>query len=430
MGIRTARTPVSGYERFLPTTRHDKNGPGVSRNDRIVCPGQSTALLPIPDTMKGIQVTKYVSGPQDLFVTTLPTPKPHPTKYLIKIHAAATNFFDLLQIQGKYQHQPPLPWIAGMEFAGVVIATPTENTKSAVASSLDGTVSAPTKHVYKVGDRVFGAVHGAYATHILAPEDSLFPVPQGWSFADASGLYVTAPTAYGALVTRANTQPGEWVLVHAGAGGVGLSAVQIAKALGATVIATAGSERKRQVCLDFGADYVVDYRDKSWPQKVIALCAQHRTGNGKQGVDVVYDPVGKFYSPNRKWSARLIQNEGMIDPSIKCIAWNGRLLVIGFAGGNIEKVALNRVLLKNISIVGIHWGMYNTKEKETVPKVWKGIFDLINSGKFRGITYTDKHYKGLESVPSALIALGARDTWGKVVVELGEHEGEDAQSKL
>ncbi len=120
----------------------------------------------------------------------------------------------------------------------------------------------------------------------------------------------------------------------------------------------------------------------------------------------------------------------MIDLSIKCIAWNGRLLVIGFAGGNIEKVALNRVLLKNISIVGIHWGMYNTKEVETVAEVWKGIFDLIKSGKLKGITYTDKHYRGLESVPQALLALGARDTWGKVVVELGEHEGEEGQSKL
>ena len=200
--------------------------------------------------MKAIQVTKYVSGPQDLFVTTLPTPAPHPTKYLIKIHACGTNFFDLLQIQGKYQHQPPLPWIAGMEFAGVVVATPTstEGGSSTVASSMDGIVSTRTQHVYKVGDRVFGAQHGAYASHILAPEESLFPVPRGWSFADACGVYVTTPTAYGALVVRAKTQPGEWVLVHAGAGGVGLSAVQIAKALGATVIATAGSERKRQVC--------------------------------------------------------------------------------------------------------------------------------------------------------------------------------------
>ncbi|OAP59567.1 hypothetical protein AYL99_06865 [Fonsecaea erecta] len=364
--------------------------------------------------MKAIQVTKYVSGPQDLFVTTLPTPAPHPTKYLIKIRACGTNFFDLLQIQGKYQHQPPLPWIAGMEFAGVVVATPTtrEGSKSAVASSLDGTISTQTDHKFKVGDKVFGATHGAYASHILAAEDSLFPVPAGWSFADAAGVYVTTPTAYGALVVRANVQPGDWVLVHAGAGGVGLSAVQIAKALGATVVATAGSERKRQVCLDYGADYVVDYRDKSWPQKVIGLCEQHRTGNGKQGVDIVYDPVG------------------MIDPSIKCIAWNGRLLVIGFAGGTIEKVAMNRVLLKNISIVGLHWGAYAQKEQGTIPKVWQGIFDLINSGKLRGITYTDRHYTGLEEVPQALIALGARDTWGKVVVELDEHYGDEGKSKL
>lgn len=120
----------------------------------------------------------------------------------------------------------------------------------------------------------------------------------------------------------------------------------------------------------------------------------------------------------------------MIEASMKCIAWNGRLLVIGFAGGNIEKVALNRVLLKNISIVGLHWGMYNTKEKETVPEVWKGIFDLIKAGKLRGITYTDKHYKGLQDVPKALIALGARDTWGKVVVDLSEDEGQDNKSKL
>ncbi|KAK5047938.1 hypothetical protein LTR84_006127 [Exophiala bonariae] len=364
--------------------------------------------------MKAVQISQYVSGPHELTVTNLPTPTPHPDKYLIKIRACGTNFFDILQIQGKYQHQPPLPWLAGMEFAGVVIATPTgtSSTSGAVASSIDGTISTRTNHQFKVGDRVFGANQGAYATHVLAAEQSLFPVPEGWSFADAAGVYVTTPTAYGALVTRAKTQPGEWVLVHAGAGGVGLSAVQIAKALGAVVIATAGSERKRQVCLDYGADYVIDYRNKDWPQQVIALCAKHRTGNGKAGVDVVYDPVG------------------MIDVSIKCIAWNGRLLVIGFAGGNIEKVALNRVLLKNISIVGLHWGMYNTKETETVKEVWKGIFDLIASGKLKGITYTDKTYKGLETIPAALTALGARDTWGKVVVELGENEGEDARSKL
>lgn len=245
--------------------------------------------------MKAIQISQVVSGPEELKVTTFPTPGPHPDKYLIKIRACGANFFDILQIQGKYQHQPALPWLAGMEFAGVVIATPTssKSTSGTVASSLDGTVNTRTSHQFKVGDRVFGASQGAYATHILAAEESIFPVPEGWSFADASGVHVTTPTAYGALVTRAKTQPGEWVLVHAGAGGVGLSAVQVAKALGATVIATAGTARKRQVCLDFGADYVVDYRQKDWPQQIIALCEKHRTGNGKAGVDVVYDPVGK-----------------------------------------------------------------------------------------------------------------------------------------
>ena len=245
--------------------------------------------------MRAVKISQYVSGPAELQVTTEPTPEPHPTKYLIRIHAAGTNFFDLLQIAGKYQHQPPLPWISGAEFAGVILATPTEARASSgsVVSSFDGTISTSTAHRFKVGDRVFGSSQGAYATHILAPEDSLLPIPVGWSFEDAAGLYVTMPTAYGGLIVRGQTQPGEWVLVHAGAGGVGLSAVLIAKAIGATVIATAGSERKRQICLDYGADYVIDYRDKNWPQKVIEITKAKRTGNGQAGVDVVYDPVGE-----------------------------------------------------------------------------------------------------------------------------------------
>jgi NADPH2:quinone reductase len=328
-------------------------------------------------------------------VTELPTPSPAPDRYLIKIHSAGTNFFDLLQIQGKYQHQPPLPWISGMEFAGVVLATPTGSSKPKFA----------------VGDRVYGANQGAYATHILAPEPALFPVPEGWSFADAAGLFVTAPTSYGGLVHRAGVKKGDWVLVHAAAGGVGLAAVQIAKAMGATVVATAGTERKRQVARDFGADYLIDYRDKNWPEEVKKLCAKHRTGNGKAGVDIVYDPVG------------------MIDASLKCVAWNARLLVIGFAAGTIEKVALNRVLLKNVSLVGLHWGQYANFEKETPPVVWQGIFDLIKQGKFRGTSFTDEKFIGLDSLPQALHALGTRGTWGKVVIEIPD-EGDSKPSKL
>lgn len=275
--------------------------------------------------MRALQVTQYVSSPLDLHPTALPTPQPHPSKYLIAIHAAGTNFFDLLQIRGKYQHQPPLPWIAGAEFAGTILAVPTTSSSS------------PPR--YHVGDWVFGAHQGAYATHILAPEAVLLPVPAGWSFEDAAGLYVTAPTAYGALVVRAQARRGEWVLVHAGAGGVGLSAVQVAKALGCTVVATAGTEAKREVCRRFGADWVVDYSGEGWAKEVVELCRRERTGNGQVGVDVVFDPVG------------------MVDQSLRCVAWNARLVVIGFAAGNIEKVAMNRVLLKNVSLVGLHWGV-------------------------------------------------------------------------
>ncbi|RYP82591.1 hypothetical protein DL770_005556 [Monosporascus sp. CRB-9-2] len=328
--------------------------------------------------MKGIQITKYVKGPKELKVTELPDPKPGPDDYLIEVHAAATNFFDILQIQGKYQNQPPFPWVAGAEFSGVVLATP---------------ASSKTPR-FPVGSRVFGASQGAYATRVCAREHDLLPVPEGWSMADAAGLFVTAPTSYGALVLRAGVRSGDWVLVHAAAGGVGLAAVQVAKAFGATVIATAGTDRKREVARAFGADHVVDYRDPGWPELVRKLTPRGR------GVDIVYDPVG------------------VVDKSTKCVAWNGRILVVGFAAGAIEKVAMNKVLLKNISLVGIHWGAYARFEKDKIPVVWDGIGKLIEQGKFRGTVFADREFVGLESLPDALLTLGSRGTWGKVVVKI------------
>ncbi|KAK0632062.1 hypothetical protein B0T14DRAFT_532610 [Immersiella caudata] len=327
--------------------------------------------------MKGIQLTEYVKagqGPHDLKVTTLPDPTPKPDEYLIEVHAAATNFFDLLQIQGKYQHQPPFPWISGAEFAGIVLATP----------------SGSKNPKFPVGSRVFGATQGAYATKTTAEEVAMLPVPQGWSFREAAGLFVTAPTSYGALVVRAGVKKGDYVLVHAAAGGVGLAAVQIAKAFGATVIATAGTERKLEVAKTFGADHVVDYRDEKWPDLVKKLTPKGR------GVDIVYDPVG------------------LVDKSTKCTAWNGRILIVGFAAGKIEKVAMNKVLLKNISLVGIHWGQYAVYEKETVVKVWEGIMKLVGKGKFKGTEFTDRKFVGLSTIPDALEALGSRGTWAHV----------------
>ena len=359
--------------------RHD-----ARNSDHRIRQGKHQSLL-----LSHYNTLTHPQGPRDLKITELPDPKPAQDQYVVGIHATATNFFDLLQIAGKYQHQPPLPWISGSEFAGVVISVP---------ASLPNSRSPK----YKVGDRVFGASQGGYATKVAAKEEVLKPVPKGWSFFEAAGLFVTAPTSYSALVTRANIKGGDWVLVHAAAGGVGLAAVQIAKAFGATVIATAGTARKLEVAKNFGADYAVDYTDPAWPDIVKKLTPKGR------GVDIVYDPVG------------------MIDKSTKCIRWNGRLLVIGFAAGAIEKVAMNKVLLKNISIVGLHWGAYAINEPEAIPGVWEGLFKLIDEGKFRGTVFTDREFVGLESVPAALESLGSRGTWGKVVVKVPQ----EGQSRL
>ncbi|CCX17475.1 Similar to Quinone oxidoreductase-like protein 2 homolog; acc. no. A7RK30 [Pyronema omphalodes CBS 100304] len=327
--------------------------------------------------MRALHLTTLLPGPSALQVTTQPDPIPSKNEYLISIRASAANFFDLLQIRGKYQHQPKLPWIAGSEFSGVVI-------------------SAPSGGKYPVGTKVFGAAQGAFATKVCAREETLLPVPEGWGFKEAAGLFVTAPTSYAALVTRAQLKKGETVLVHAGAGGVGLAAIQIAKAYGARVIASAGSEEKRGICKEFGADEVVDYREKEWVKVVMKL-------TGGKGVDVVYDPVG------------------MVNQSLSCTAWNGRILVVGFAGGKIEEVKANRVLLKNVSVVGIHWGMYAKNEPEMVPITWKGIFDLIKQGKFRGTVFSGQ-YTGLKEMARALEDLETRKTWGKVVVDVPEEE--------
>ncbi len=212
---------------------------------------------------------------------------------------------------------------------------------------------------------------------------------------------VTAPTAYAGLVTRAGVKAGDVVLVHAAAGGVGLAAVQVAKAFGATVIACAGSQGKLDVARRFGADCGVNYREAGWEKVVKGLTPKGR------GVDIVFDPVG------------------MVEGSLRCVAWNGRIVVVGFAAGSIEKVAMNRVLLKNVSLVGLHWGMYRTEEPEVVEEVWKGLGRLIEAGKYRGTCYTDRKYVGLEAVGEALGALGRRETWGKVVITVP-----DGASKL
>jgi len=201
------------------------------------------------------------------------------------------------------------PFILGSEFAGVVL-------------------QAPSTSKFRSGDRVFGGAQGAFAENVVVSESNLYKIPESWTFPDAAGLAATAPVSYGALISRARLKKGEHVLIHAGAGGLGLMAIQIAKAVGATVIATAGGEQKRAIAKRYGADIVVDYGHDEWWKEVLQAT--------KGGVNVVYDSVG------------------LVNQSMKCCAPFARVLLIGFAGteGNIEKIAMNRVLLRQVQIIG------------------------------------------------------------------------------
>ena len=217
------------------------------------------------------------------------------------------------QARGKHQNNRSLvtpPFTLGLEFAGTV-------------------VSSPQASKYKPGDRIFGGSLGSYAQFITTKESSLHFMPKDWSFAAGAGLAATASVSYGGLILRGKLKAGETVLIHAAAGGLGLMAVQIAKAVGARVIATAGSKEKLEVARRFGADEVVSYNTEEWWKTVLEM-------TGGEGVDVVYDTVG------------------LVDKSLKCLKHKGRVLVVGFAGteGDIERIAMNRVLLKQAQIIG------------------------------------------------------------------------------
>ncbi|KAE9411464.1 NAD(P)-binding protein [Gymnopus androsaceus JB14] len=306
----------------------------------------------------------------------VPEPQPKKNEVLVDVYSGGLNFFDILQTQGKYQVKPPLPFVLGAEFAGRI--------------AKDSPI--PPGCSFKPGDRVFGAGQGAYADKMVVKVESLLPLPDELSYDQGAGLYVTWPTSYEALVGRAQLKPGEWVLVTAAAGGVGIAAVQLAKVLGGKVIAAAGSQEKLDIAKRYGgADHVINYTKPDWQKEVLKIT------NGK-GVDVVYDPVG------------------MIQASLKCIAWKGRALVVGFAAGSIEKIPMNLVLLKNISLVGVHWGAYARHEAKQTGVVWKALLELFASGKVKPVIYSEVFT--LENLSQGLAALEHRKTYGKTIVTI------------
>ena len=318
-------------------------------------------------------VVRELGGPAALEREELRELAPGEGEVVIDVGAAGCNFFDILITQGKYQVRPDLPFAPGAEVAGTV---------RALGSGVTG---------FEVGDRVSALLpYGGFASVVAAPEERVFPIPPSMSLENAAALGLVYQTSYVGLAHRGNLQPGETLLVHAAAGGVGLAAVQIGVALGARVIGTAGSPEKLELVQRSGADAVINYREENWVERVKEL-------TGGRGADVIYDPVGG----------------DTFDLSMKCVAFEGRILVIGFASGRIPTAEMSRVLVKNFSLVGLHWGLYFDKNPRVLQEAQRAISRLYDEGKISPVvsaTYP------LQNAGKALEALGSRQTTGKLIL--------------
>lgn len=322
--------------------------------------------------MRAVVVDRLMT-PDSLDVRDYEAPPMSQDGVRIRVRAAGCNFSDILMLKGEYQVEPPLPFVPGSEVAGVVME---------LGSAVRG---------FSVGDRVLCRCGlGGFAEEVVAPAATTYRIPESMTFEAGAALPTVYPTSYAALVWRASVERGETLLVHAAAGGVGLSAVQIGKALGARVIATASSPEKLEIARGAGADVLIDYRKSDFVARVM----EETQG---RGADVIYDSVGGEVT----------------DRSLKCIAWNGRLLVIGFASGKIPEIKLNRVLLKNIAIIGLHWSAYPEREPEVIDACFEGLFEMAAQGDIEPLV--SARYP-LEQAGRALVALAGRKTVGKIVL--------------
>lgn len=303
------------------------------------------------------------------------TPEVGAGEVLVDVGACALNFPDVLLARGRYQVKPELPFTPGLEAAGTI---------AAVGDGVSGLRS---------GQRVIvmpQLPRGALADQVVVPAHHVFPMADSLSLVKASCLFGTYQTAHFGLHRRAGIREGETLLVHAGAGGVGSAAIQLGKAAGARVIATAGGPAKVELLAKIGADVAIDYNDEDFVERVLAE-------TGGQGVDLVLDPVGGE----------------VLSRSIKCTAWEGRVIVAGFAGGEIPNIAANRILMRNISLVGLHWGPYVQRAPELVQQTLHELLGLLAEGRIDPLT----DVRGFDEVPQALEDLAHRRTVGKVVIE-------------
>lgn len=305
-----------------------------------------------------------------------PSVTPGPDDIRVAIRGVGLNFPDILMIAGKYQHKPPLPFIPGMEAAGEVLE---------VGSAVTG---------FAVGDRV--VIHskgGMFAEETTLPAAWAVHMPEPWSFAEGAAFWSAYCTAWVSLVERGSLQAGETLLVHGAAGGVGLAAVELGVALGAEVIAVVGSDAKADAVRAKGAAHVIDHRTETFRDRVLEI-------TGGTGVDVVYDPVGG----------------DVLFQSLRCIAWGGRLLVIGFASGTIPDVPANYALLKSCSLIGVRAGEYARRDPAAAQRMIAAMLDMARDGKLRPSVHQTMP---LADAVAALEVISSRGVIGKMVLDVG-----------
>jgi NADPH2:quinone reductase len=322
-------------------------------------------------------VVRQLGGPESLNLEEVAPGEPAAGMVRIRVRAAAINFPDALMVAGLYQVKPELPFVPGVEVSGQV-------------------VSAPPGTGFKAGDRVMalvdngGLTRGGYSEIADAAPQSVSRMPDKMSFEEGAGFTLAFQTGWFGLHRRANLKAGETLLVHAGAGGVGSAAIQLGKATGATVIATAGSDEKVEVCRRLGADHAVNYKTEDFVEEVKRV-------TGGRGADVVFDPVGG----------------DVYDRSTKCVAFEGRIVIVGFTSGRIPQAATNHVLIKNYSVVGLHWGLYTKRAPELIAPAARALLDLYDSGKIK------PHISAripLSEAPRALAIVAEGKSTGKVIL--------------
>lgn len=318
-------------------------------------------------------ICKDPVGVDALTWTELPLPVPKAGEVLIEIRAASLNFPDLLMVQNKYQIKPPLPFVPGAEYAGVVQA-----------------VGEGVTHLQPGQNVACLSGTGGFATHVAAPAALCMPLPPGFPLVDAAAFIMTYATSHHALVDRAQLQAGETVLILGAAGGVGTAAIQIAKAVGARVIAAASSDEKCALCQALGADATLNYGSQNLREALKPLT------DGK-GPDVIYDPVGG----------------DLAEPALRSIAWRGRYLVVGFAAGPIPSLPLNLVLLKGASLVGVFWGEFAKREPQANAAMMKQLAQWYLQGKIKPVI--DRTLP-MSELQHALATLGSRSVKGKLVL--------------